>query len=228
MKAHWENLEQRWLGFSMRERGLLLATAIILPLLGIYVSFLEPDLIKLQKVQKEIKNAQRSNADQELILHTLESKGVPDPNSQVRKELDALQQRLLRVNHEVSVLSRDLVSPEEMLGLLNSVLDTRQGLRVLSAKSLEVELLTLDLKAADEQPIKETAPAAAPSQVYLHPFEMELEGSYKQLYRYLQRLEALHQGFFWDELEFVIEEHPVAKVRLKVYTLSTDERWLGA
>lgn len=228
MKAHWETLEQRWLGFSMRERGLLLATAVILPLLWIYVSFLEPSLIELDRVQKDIRSAQRGNADQELILRTLEGKGIPDPNSQVRKELAALQQRLRRVDQEVGVLSQDLVEPQQMLSLLNSVLDTRQGLRVLSAKSLDVELLSLDLKADADQPIKEEAESKSLNKVYLHPFEMELEGSYKQLYRYLQRLEALHSGFFWDELEFVIEEHPQARVRLKVYTLSTSERWLGA
>ena len=64
--------------------------------------------------------------------------------------------------------------------------------------------------------------------IYVHPFQLQLKGSYQALYNYLQRIEQLHQGFFWDQLELNAEKYPEATIRVRVHTLSTEESWLGA
>ena len=236
----WNKVDDAWEKLSKRERLLLLLTACVLPLMLLFVMVLEPALDRMQGVDSEIESLERSVHTQEKMLRMLQDADLPDPNAKAHRDLKALVNRLDVINSDVDRFARNLVGPEQMLGLLHSVLGPENDLKLIEAFSLPVEPLVLkkDAEGAEAQiaPQRLTADAEARARekamqdavIYIHPFEMQLQGSYEALYRYLQSIEALHQGFFWDRLEYTADKYPNATIRLRVHTLSTEESWLGA
>lgn len=234
----WRKVDEAWDNFSRREKVLLFFTAAVVPLMLLFVMVLEPALDRMQGVEAQITSLERSVHTQERMLRMLQDADLPDPNAKAQKQLKALVSRLDKLDSDVEQFARNLVGPEQMLGLLHSVLGPENDLKVVEALSLPVEPLVLnkDKENTDSPAItltaeaseRERAKAMQDAVIYIHPFEVQLEGSYDALYQYLQGLEALHQGFFWDRLHFTADNYPNASIRLRVHTLSTEESWLGA
>lgn len=222
MNKRWQQWDKKWSNFSPRERVMLLLVALLGPLALIFVFLIEPALITLQKVPAKIDALSTSLNAQNKVLKVWEGQDVVDPNIAARAELKRLRGELSATNKEIKQAAANLVSPDQMLTLLHSVLADGNGVKVVSAKSLDVELRQLSEPAAEgEEPKVQAA-------IYVHPFELELEANYQGLYDYLQRLEGLEGVFFWDLLEYQVQEYPKAKVKLRVHTLSSEAGWLGA
>ena len=110
-----------------------------------------------------------------------------------------------------------LIAPKEMAQVLEQVLArasrlTLQGLRTLPPQAVVA-------------PNAQTGAGAA--QIYKHVVELELTGGYLDTLYFLQQLEALPWRFFWDHIEYTVEEHPRGRVRLRLYTLGLEEGWIG-
>lgn len=227
MNNRWSQWQEKWDSFSKRERVLLLLTAVAIPVVVIYIWIIEPAVKTLQSVPPKITALDQDIKGQKRVLDLLKSQEVEDPNIAAREELRQLRTQLSALNQEIRNATSNLVSPDQMLGLMKSVLTDNAGVKLVSARSLEVQTQQLDSSepAEGETDEAETKPKAL---VYLHPFEIELEGTYQGLYDYLQTIEHLDAVFFWDELSYEVDEYPKAKVRIRVHTLSSEEGWLGA
>ncbi|NOZ53973.1 MAG: hypothetical protein GXP08_12740 [Gammaproteobacteria bacterium] len=63
--------------------------------------------------------------------------------------------------------------------------------------------------------------------IFRHGIEIEFYGDFKSTLSYLQAVEALPWRFYWDEVNYSVEEYPRALVKVTLYTLSLDRGWLG-
>ncbi|MGB0206280.1 MAG: type II secretion system protein GspM [Neptuniibacter sp.] len=230
MNKTWQSWSARWDELSKRERGLLLITAIAVPIVLIYVLLIEKPLQSLQSTPKQMAAIEKELKHQQRLLEFLESKEVKDPNVAARAELKSLRQKLKEANEDVRQAAGNLVSPQKMLTLLRSVLENEQGTELISARSLPVQNVQLGHTAQteDDEVASEENSNAATAVIYMHPFEIELQGNYQGVYDYLRKVEQLDGVFFWDLLEYGVEEYPNAKVRIQIHTLSYEEGWLGA
>ena len=61
---------------------------------------------------------------------------------------------------------------------------------------------------------------------YVHSLEFVVEGSYLDVLRYLEKVEALPWRFYWQVLELKTAEYPINRVRVRLNTLSMDKEWL--
>jgi MSHA biogenesis protein MshJ len=85
---------------------------------------------------------------------------------------------------------------------------------------------------ADDPAAAAPAPAAAPEpgiglDLYRHPIEVQLEGSFADMVEYLSRLERSDWSLMWHELDIQTIEYPRARLRFVVYTFSLEEAWIG-
>lgn len=227
MTKQWQAWSERWDALSLRERGLLLLTAVLVPLILIYVLLIEKQWLAAQRIPAQIKSMQQELQHQQRLLDVLNKKQVVSPDDAAREELQSLREELKQQNERIQRAATNLVSPAQMLGMLRSVLAVESGAELLAARSLPVETMALG-DDANESSDEADAAEQVQALVFIHPFEVELQGSYQGIYDYLQRLEDLDGVFFWDLLDYNVEEHPSAKVKLKVHTLSSEEGWLGA
>jgi len=44
---------------------------------------------------------------------------------------------------------------------------------------------------------------------------------------YLQKLEQLPNKFYWHRFDYQVLEYPKAQVSINIYTLSTQQWWIG-
>ena len=223
MTKQWQAWSDRWDSLSLREKVLLLLTAVVVPLLLIYVLLIEKQWAAAQRLPTQIKNLEQEVQHQERLLGVLNAKQAVDPDIAAREELQAFRDELSTQDQNIRRAAANLVSPEQMLSMLRSVLAFESEAQLLTAKSLPVETITL---GGDNTAAEESAPPQ--SMIFMHPFEIELQGSFQGVYDYLLRLENLDGVFFWDLLDYSVEEYPTAKVKLKVHTLSSEAGWLGA
>lgn len=237
----WNQVNKAWDNLSKRERLLIVVTTSMMPLMLLFVFVLEPALERLQGVDEQISSLELSVQTQEQILRQYQGAALPDPNAAANSKLMELVRKLEGLDTDLDDFSRKLVGPQQMLGLLHSVLGSEEGLRIIDASSLPVEPLVMQ-ESEDGSSVtafkafglntdaKDATRAQAMKEavIYIHPFELRLEGDYNALYKYLLKIEQLHQGFFWDKLEYKAGTYPNAEILLRVHTLSTEDSWLGA
>ncbi|MGB0733518.1 MAG: hypothetical protein ACPGPF_07120, partial [Pontibacterium sp.] len=216
MSNYWEQANRAWMDLSRREQVLILITLCVIPVVLVFVYSVEPALKRLQGVDAEIARLELDVQSDLRVLELMQRTEIPNPDIKAQAELDALTQRYQGLEHNLNVFSQRLVQPDEMLTLLHSVLTPNTGLAILSAQSLPVEPLDLSaVNSGSESQVDNTDTrerAMKDAVIFKHPFELELQGSYSALFEYLQKLENLHQGFFWNQLTFEAGEYPNANV----------------
>ena len=126
---------------------------------------------------------------------------------QLQTELAALQARVAQADAQGR--TSDLVSPADMLPLLEQLLARHSGLKLRSLQSLG-----------------RTALDQGTPTLYRHGVELSVEGRYTDLLDYLKTLEASPQRLLWGSLQLQVRQHPQVLLTLRLYTLSTDAHWV--
>lgn len=196
----------RWAAMSRRERLLVTAGCAALSLLLIDHLWITPswkDWTQARQTrQQTLALVQTLNAD----AHTLQARQTTDAQ-QLRAELAALQARMAAA--ETQGLTSDLVTPAQMLPLLEHLLSRQNGLTVRSLQSL------------GQTTLGEGSPV-----IYRHGVELTIEGRYSDLLDYLRALEASPQRLLWGSLQLKVLQHPQVRMTLRLHTLSTDAHWV--
>lgn len=220
---------------SLRERGIVLLGIIAVIYFLADLFLLEPLAIQQQRVLSGItlNNAEllALNVRMELIM----GQSSIDPNAVNKEELKRLKQELARLDAELQMTTAQLVPPKEMPKLLEMVLRRTEGLRLNKVNSLAAEPLIANGEAkATGATASDTAGNATTQQdngtvstVYRHGLRIEFSGDFPGTLNYLRKLEELQWKFFWDKIEFEVNEYPDSACAISVYTISMNDQWIG-
>lgn len=214
------DLQDKFDALSLRERVLIMSA-----LLGLLAVLWDSLLIKPLHRQRRQQTQQINDLRLEIVgleqaMAEMAERGSVDPDRQTREAIEALNQDLAVVDDQMESMTAGLINPREMAGVLEQLLARKIGLQIVSLRSLPAEGLLPRVAA----PGAEGAPAA---RIFKHGLELELTGGYLDTLRFLQALEKLRWRFFWDRIELSVEQHPVARIKLMLYTLSLQEGWIG-
>lgn len=228
--SQWQQLSEQYLQLQLRERRLIyLASLVLLLWLGALYA-VEPLWQSLQasKQQQKLVLQQMAQLQQQVdtVLQVLNT----DPNTQIRTQISQSEQKRDELSQQIKQLTGRYVSPEQMLPLLQDVLKSSPGVKLLRMRSLQAEPVSL----APAPQVAAPAPAVAtPGQsmpaaplLYLHKTEISFSGQYAQLQRLLQQLEQLPWQLHWHQLEYKVSEHPQAELRLELETISEQADYL--
>lgn len=212
---------------SLRERLLVFAAVLVGTVVlwdGLLMSPLDASRAR---VHEELEQEQRQIVALGAELATLQAAARNDPNRRNREERERLQRRIGELDQQLTERTSDLIPPSRMPGVLKDLLRRHAGVRLVRLEALPVERLTPgdgpDPDAAAGADLENTAGTA----LYRHGLRLELRGDYPSTLRYLEAIEELSWQLLWDRLEYQVTEYPHASVALVVYSLSTDEEWIG-
>ncbi len=132
-----------------------------------------------------------------------------------------MEEEVDRLDERLASLTGELISPQQMVAVLEEMLKRRRQLSLTRLENLPSEPL-LDPPTVDSQ-----AEKVQHRNLYRHPLRIELTGSYLEALAYLQSLEQLPRKVYWQDLALSVEEYPQAKITVTVYTLSLKEGWIG-
>ena len=225
----WASLKDKTAALSLRERGILLAVALVL-VFFVWAQFYYLTFEKeLKSTKADISRLQQSERNQAEELQSLMARLSDDPNAQLLAEQQQLNERLDKLKDQIEIRLSHLIEPELMADVMRKVLSDYKGLRLVSAKNLEVEPLNLAKKDSSIQSSNTNLTKADDKEqavLFSHRFEMVLNGSYFQTVAFLKRLEEM-KGFYWTMLKYEVDEYPNANITLQLSTLSLHEDWIG-
>lgn len=217
----WHELREKTAELSLRERGILAALTVVVVLV-IWLQFIfTPAEKEIDRVAKQKTTLDQRIAEQSSKVAALARSLEHNPNDALRVEQKKLQERLQEMRKEIESRLDNLVPPEKMADLMKEVLSDYKGLRLVSAKNLPVK--PIDVNRATKEEGEESEQQAV---IFSHGFEMTLTGKYFQTYEFIQRLESM-SGFYWQMLDYQVENYPEAIITIQLSTLSLEEDWIG-
>lgn len=235
LKEQYQKASERIERFSLRERAILLGTAVIL--VGfLWLQFVFDPMDRAQKRSKALSLQSEgeivSLSEEQAIL---DEKIKQDPNIVLRRQQEQLvtqieQQRLL-----LEEKLQGLIAPAKMVDVLKEVLSATSGLSLITARNMPVQRFSAGGPEQTEEKPKNRASADAEAKepeesalpLYLHGLELVIEGDYYAVVDYLRQLEHLEQGFQWSVLDYRVGKYPLGRVKIQVQTVSLDEQWIG-
>lgn len=213
MQKEIRNLMAKIDALSLRERGLLFATAIVM-LISLWYAVLQMPLAKqAERMSGEVEDLrtriQSTNQAVEIQITQLSQ-----TDNQTRVRLAQVERRIAELDETLEDYTAELIEPSEMARVLEGMLEGQAKLRLLRIGNLGAEPLQTGDESRDVT-------------LYKHSLEIEVEGSYLAVLDYLRDLEALPWRFYWQVLELESEEYPRNHIRIQVGTLSLTEDWIG-
>ena len=230
LKQKWHWLDEKSASLSGRERGILCATLVVLILIVWMQVVLSPVQEQNKGSEQKMQQATEDITRYSLQMDELALKLEENPNEPLRQEQAQLQARLKELSEDIESQLSNLLPPRKMASVMQSVLADYQGLKLVSAKNLPVAPLKIQSTSLSESEDgledEEFTEAKDEAVIFVHGFEMKLEGSYFQTLQFIQKLEAM-EGFYWQAFDYEVHAYPKAKITLQLNTLSLDEEWIG-
>jgi MSHA biogenesis protein MshJ len=238
LKQGWHKLAAKIDALSLRERVMVFGACAALLIFLLFSLLLNPLFDKQKMLNESIAQQQQTmaNIDAEIVLK-MRGNGV-DPDAQERQALERLRQEMAGLSSTLRTAQSGLVPPDRIVFLLERLLRQHARLRVESLK-------TLPSAAVGGASASAPAPAAVPPAgapavavpsapaiktaplLYRHGVEVVLRGSYIDMVNYMEALEAMPTRVFWGDASLVVEQYPNASLRLTLFTLSLDDKWIS-
>ncbi len=157
-----------------------------------------------------------------------------DPNAFARNRQQELQQETIEIDNELRRLYGQLIQPRQMAQVLSTILQRETTLKLVTLENLPPSIMT-STNSGTMAPLVgasviELEPGESPPDqinVFRHGLRMVFEGDYLETIRYLRSLENLESSFFWQSLNYEVTQWPVSRITLDIFTLSTQQEWIG-
>lgn len=212
----------RWLDARAPRERLLLALSLLAVLTMLwYLLLIEPLTLRKQALEAQVGPVVATLAALDQQAAAIVAGAAQDPDAENRQQKVLLEEEIGRLDERLAALTGELISPQQMVTVLEEMLKRRRQLNLTRLENLPGEPL-LEAPAADSP-----AEKVQHRNLYRHPLRIELSGSYSEALAYLQSLERLPRKVYWQDLTLSVEEYPRAKITVTVYTLSLKEDWIG-
>ena len=216
------DLWRRWAAkldeLSLRERGLVLAALAGGVALLAYATALQP-LQREKRAHLEritLAQTQLKAIDEELLKSAKGS--AEDPQAAKRERIRALEAALAAADKRLEQRrAAEQLTPQQIPRLLRDVLGANRGLHVDALRVMPPAELG-QRPAADGK--ASNAPKAPLGQFYRHALEIEMTGTYLDLLKYLEDVEALPWRLAWSSVELKTLAYPQVQLRATLYTVS--------
>ncbi|MCC7412167.1 MAG: hypothetical protein IT495_11135 [Gammaproteobacteria bacterium] len=227
----WRAALARIDALTLKERALVLGACVLVVFALWQYLLMDPQAL----VQADLRSAlERRRADIATLQEQAEAivrRSQLDPDAPNRALRDRYRQRIEALDADIAASAANLIAPERVAEVLETVLRRSGGLAVLAVEGLGSEpLLETPAASGSAKPAAGGAPgrpAGGLAGAYKHGVRITFSGNFADTLAYLRDLEALPWSFFWEGIEFRVEDYPRAVASIVVYTLSLDRRWIG-
>lgn len=208
---------QRFNAYSIRERGLVAISILVVIGYLWWVGYADPIMRNVEALQTKNQSIAREIDSNRAIVRGTRQAIAAGVYQEKENQLLKLSKDLAALENQLQVTTIELIDPEKMFQLMNELIYQDSRLKLLSLKRREVKPA---IPPVDEEEVDEAG-------IYRHVLEIEFAGKYLDILKYMQNLEALDWKLLWDEIELLSEEYPNVTVKVVISTLSTRKEWVG-
>ena len=225
MQQKWQQLAEKFIELSLRERVMLLSVILFGIVYLSYSLVIEPINLQAERLQAKVSQQKQEKnqltLDNLTLIKTLRS----DPNLLTKTQLKQAQVALSQTEAEMALFTADLIGSSEMALVLGEVLAKAQDVKLLTVESLPVVALQPEQPKTPRDDKAEQSPAKKVN-IYRHSLRMTLSGEYFAIQGYLNSIESLPKKLYWQVFDYELEEYPQAKVVMEFYTLSLNKEFI--
>lgn len=207
----WQKLSDQFDLLTHREKWLILLSGWIALLFVGFMVFIEPQMKALTSAKRQVVSVVNEITSSSNQITLIDRKLKADPNQDVEHKIDGLEQENSALDQELQGRVASLVTPVQMSGLMEQVLQRSERLKLVSLESQSPVQL---INGEDEG-------------YYIHPVRLTLRGRYFDVVSYLSQLEALPVKYYWRSLSYQVDKYPWADIQLDVYTLGESKDFIG-
>jgi MSHA biogenesis protein MshJ len=211
----------------IRERALIFLTALafVFMLWNFVVQSSIDKHTQETRTQLDLLATQRTAMQTQIAAATQSL--LNDPDKQKKAQITQLQTDIGGLENQLQRVSQNLIKADQLPQALQEVLEKTSQLTLLEVKTLPAKELQFVAVTAENNaqpaPVSEKTSAG----VFQHVVELRVSGSYSQVVQLLVALERLPWRFYWQDLNYSVDQYPNAEVILRVYTLSSEEGLFG-
>lgn len=207
-------IEERINGLSIRERGLLLLAVFAVVLLLWDFLSLQPLNERRDSVRNQLDQVSDRVASLTSTIQEMAAERTIDPNLRLRRETTELEAETEALARRLEQRHGSIATPTEAIPVLAGLLGEQAGVDIISLKNLPAD----QLRDAGGDPVPG---------LFVHRVRVVVESDFQGVRDYLQSIETLPEGVFWESLELSVPEWPTNRVELILYSLALDDHWLG-
>jgi len=203
---------------SLRERAMVFIAVCVVVVAFAWNGFLDPSLARQNGYTNTLAQKQREILVLQAQLSALMQARAKESSGQSRQNLEAERRKLAELDRLIEARQRDMVPPERMASLLTDMLKTSRNVEIRGVRTLAASPVSTVV-----------ADAGGPGSVagmYRHGVEVTVAGQYLDLLNYIAAIEKLPEKVFWGGLNIDAARYPRNVLKLTLYTLSTEKKWL--
>lgn len=212
---------------SLKERALILTSGLLLVLYVWNQWFLDPLEARRKSLLVERDALTEELARFDALTTAWSAAAEVDPDADRKQRIAALEGQLRALSSAIEDRAGRMVSPGEVPEALRRVLTGREDVHFESLEGLPSQQIVADTTEPGSAVSTGASDKHGSYSAYRHGFRIRISGSYRAITAYVQELERLPFGFFWDELSLDASEFPQLRGSLVVYTVSLDRGWIG-
>ena len=218
LQHEYKELSSKFLNVSVREQFLILICGLVVVVFVMYTFLLGPLLDNSEKLQQNSINAENEIITLVGQVTKLYDKLKTDPNDPVLERIAVLKSQIQKITNQLEAQTDHLVPANKMANLLESVLASSKGLKLIELQSMAPVPILLG------QPEEGQKTKAG---LYRQGVTLVFEGNYFDIQQYLETLESLPWQFYWKKFDYLVGDYPTASVELEIYTLSANKAFIG-
>lgn len=223
--TQWQEYSEKFNNISVREQYLIIASGLIAIIFIFNALLLEDAFKEKANLQKNITKVIKENKASIKNIEALQVSLKTDPDVKLNKDIAVYTKKLKALDHDLSKLTSELITPIQMRQALIKLLKLQKGVSILSFQVLPVTALLSN--KAKENKDKSASATESGLHLYQHGIKIILQGEYFQLRDYLNQLEKLDWKFFWQDFRYQSKEYPLSELEIIIYSLSTSEEFIG-
>ena len=217
MNERLAKLRDRIDAMSLRERVLLFVTGVGVLVFLLHAILFGPLEQRQQKTLAQMNTLRKETGAFEDQIQEIMRRQANDPDAANRQLQQQLEKQLAQLDQQIGDTVHGLITPREMIKVLEQVLQHQGRLKLVHIESLPAKPL---IDPPKDQPQADVG-------IYKHGLRLEFEGDYLSTLEYLRQIEALPWVLYWDDLELTTDKYPKARIVVIVHTLSLEEGWIG-
>jgi len=213
-RARLKKLTERINGLSLRERALLMLAVMAIIFLIWDFSTMQPLNQRQETARTELQNVRERVGGLTRNLQELASQRGRDPNRELTAEREALQAEIDNLEMRLADRHGGIATPEESVSVLADLLARRAGVEIVELENVPPGRL-------------ESAAGNPVPGLFVHRVRVVIESDFEGIRNYLDHTSQLPRGVFWESLDLTVEQWPINRIELILYSVTLDDRWLG-
>ncbi|MBL4815661.1 MAG: MSHA biogenesis protein MshJ [Shewanella sp.] len=206
MKQQWNEWAARFDALTQRERVMVASATLVVIGMLCYLP-LESLLLEHQSLAKQNKAIASENKISLQQIDLYQQRLAQNPNDEYNNRLYVLKRQDADLDDQLSFQMVDMVPANHMPALLSELLGKVTGITLHEFRSIAPTPL---LAVGDDKKMN----------LYSHGIRLTLEGDYFSVLKFIEAVEGMPSKLYWKEIDYKVDDYPVANVVLELYTLS--------